>query len=105
MRRKNRIRSLRLMRAVHRQRLADYLAVGGADSGIVSAIEAGIREAEDRLSFHEGGFWKRLQVGGRLPDLIATAADEAKRAWLGDLKSFYRRTFRKRGKGDENVGV
>ena len=102
---RNRIRSLRLMRAVHRQRLADYRAVGGADSGIVSAIEAGIREAEDRLSFHEGGFWKRLQVGGHLPDLIATAADEVKRAWLGDLKSFYRRTFRKRGKGDENVGV
>lgn len=96
---KNRIRSLRLMRAVHRQRFADYRAVGGADSGIVRAIEAGIRDAEDRLSFHEGGFWERLQDGGRLPDLIAAAAAEAKRAWLGDLKSFYRRTFRKRGKG------
>ena len=102
---KNRIRSLRLMRAVHRQRFADYRAVGGADSGIVRAIEAGIRDAEDRLSFHEGGFWERLQDGGRLPDLIAAAAGEAKRAWLGDLKSFYRRTFRKRGKGGENVGV
>lgn len=102
---KNRIRSLRLMRAVHRQRFADYRAVGGADSGIVRAIEAGIRDAEDRLSFHEGGFWERLQDGGRLPDLIAAAAGEAKRAWLGDLKSFYRRTLRKGAKGGENVGV
>lgn len=102
---RNRIRSLRLMRAVHRQRLADYRAVGGADSGVVSAIEAGIRDAEDRLSFHEGGFWRRLQVGGYLPDLIATAADEARRAWLGDLKSFYRRTLRNRAKGGENVGL
>lgn len=102
---RNRVRSLRLIRAVHRQRLSDYRAFGGADQKVIGAIEAGIRDAEDRLSFHEGGFWARLQDGGRLPSVIAAAADEARRALAGDLKGFYRRACEARARRGENVGV
>lgn len=85
---KNRIRSLELKRAVYRQRLADYRAFVGLEPAVIEAMEAGVRDAEDRLSFHEGRLWSRIRARARLP---AAVVDEMRRTWIGDVKSLARR--------------
>ncbi len=85
---RNRIRSLELKRAVYRQRRVDYRVFGGAEPRVIEAIEAGVRDAEDRLSVHEGRLGARLRARARLP---AAVVDEIWRTWLGDLKSLVRR--------------
>lgn len=92
-RKNNRIRSLELKRAVYRQRLADYRAFAGSAPEVVEAIEAGVRDAEDRLSFHEGRLWSRIRAGSCSP---AAVADEMRRMLAGDLKVLVRRLFKSR---------
>jgi glycosyltransferase involved in cell wall biosynthesis len=93
---KNRIRSLELKRAVYRQRLVDYRAFAGSELAVIEAIEAGVRDAEDRLSFHEGRLWSRIRARARLP---AAVIDELRRAWIGDLKSLARSRFKRSDMG------
>ena len=93
---KNRIRSLELKRAVYRQRLVDYRVFAGSELAVIEAIEAGVRDAEDRLSFHEGRLWSRIRARARLP---AAVIDELRRAWIGDLKSLARSRFKRSDMG------
>jgi glycosyltransferase involved in cell wall biosynthesis len=93
---KNRIRSLELKRAVYRQRLTDYRAFAGSEPAVIEAIEAGVPDAEDRLSFHEGRLWSRIRARARLP---AAVIDELRRAWIGDLKSLARSRFKRSDMG------
>lgn len=88
---KNRIRSLELKRAVYRQRLADYRTFAGSEPVVIEAMEAGVRDAEDRLSFHAGRLWSRIRARARLP---AAVVDEMWRTWMGDVKSLVRRRFK-----------
>jgi glycosyltransferase involved in cell wall biosynthesis len=93
---KNRIRSLELKRAVYRQRLVDYRAFAGSELAVIEAIEAGVPDAEDRLSFHEGRLWSRIRARARLP---AAVIDEMRRTWIGDVKSLARRRFKRSDMG------
>lgn len=93
---KNRIRSLELKRAVYRQRLTDYRAFAGSEPAVIEAIEAGVPDAEDRLSFHEGRLWSRIRARARLP---AAVIDEMRRTWIGDVKSLARRRFKRSDMG------
>lgn len=93
---KNRIRSLELKRAVYRQRLADYRASAGSEPKVIEAIEAGVRDAEDRLSFHERRLWSSLRARARLP---AAVVDEMWRTWIGDVKSLARRQLKRSDMG------
>lgn len=94
---KNRIRSLELKRAVYRQRLADYRAFAGSEPEVIEAIEAGVRDAEDRLSFHEGRLCARISTRSCSP---AAVADEIRRTWMGDIKALARRFVTSRGMDD-----
>lgn len=93
---KNRIRSLELKRAVYRQRLVDYRTFGGSEPKVIEAIEAGVRDAEDRLSFHERRLWTRLRARARLP---AAVFDEMRGTWIGDVKSLARRLLKRSDMG------
>lgn len=82
-----RIRALKMMRAVFRQRMADLESVGRLDPTLLPGLEARLRDVESRLAYHEeGGLFGKARPAPVL-DMLLAAYDEARREWSAGAKA------------------
>lgn len=83
-----RIRALKMMRAVFRQRMADLESVGKQDPALLSELGARLRDVESRLAYHEnpGALFGKARPAPVL-DMLSAAYDEARREWSAGVKA------------------
>jgi len=83
-----RVRALKMMRAVFRQRMADLESVGEQDPALLSELGARLRDVEIRLAYHEnpGALFGKARPAPVL-DMLSAAYDEARREWSAGVKA------------------
>lgn len=83
-----RVRALKMMRAVFRQRMADLGSVGKQDPALLSELGARLRDVESRIAYHEnpGRLFGKARPAPVL-DMLGAAYDEARREWSAGVKA------------------
>lgn len=83
-----RVRALKMMRAVFRQRMADLESVGEQDPALLSELGARLRDVKIRLAYHEnpGALFGKARPAPVL-DMLSAAYDEARREWSAGVKA------------------
>ena len=83
-----RARSLKMIRAVFRQRMADYRRLERAEPAVLGAMAARLRDAESRLAYHEapGELFSRRRPGS-VVEALRAAYGEARMEFLSSLKA------------------
>lgn len=83
-----RVRALKMMRAVFRQRMADLESVGEQDPALLSELGARLRDVKIRLAYHEnpGALFGKARPAPVL-DMLSAAYDEARREWRAGVKA------------------
>ena len=86
-RNQRRVRALKMMRAVFRQRMADYRRTERPEPAVLSAMATKLRDAESRLAYHEA---PAKLFSGRRPgsviEALRAAYGEARMEFLSALK-------------------
>ena len=82
-----RIRSLKMIRAVFRQRMTDYQRMERPDTVVLDAMAARLRDAESRLAYHEApsGLFSARRPGS-IVEALRAAYGEARMELLSGLK-------------------
>ena len=90
-RNQRRVRALKMMRAVFRQRMADYRRLERAEPVVLGAMAARLRDAESRLAYHEtpGELFSRRRPGS-VVEALRAAYGEARMEFLSSLKAHAR---------------
>ncbi len=99
-RNQRRVRALKMMRAVFRQRMADYRRLERAEPVVLGAMAARLRDAESRLAYHEtpGELFSRRRPGSVVEALKAVYG-EARLELVSGLKAHARALLHGRSRG------